>query len=747
LRVVSHSSSALAVEAPPGSGVPIVLIALTHSLVLEGKNWPPWTDWFLIGLSIFVTLIVIVLKPKKPDHTLAASLPGEDPTKPLWIDRLAQKLSDPQLIIFDRFSVLVLVLAAVIFVVFVLLGWHGSSTARWDLTIAGENPSRGLIWGEPKAVRSDELRVFTPDIFSQVFSKSDFAVRNLVIGGEKTVLFWSWPVKHLIEIPRFYLWPFHVLSIDRAFSAYWNLKGLILFTGVYLLLLLLTGSRSLLAAGGAVWIYFSSIVQWWYSHCLPECIGFACLALLAGLYLVLTRKRALLFLAAPLFVVSLLDFILIFYPAYGVPVMWAMVSVGIGILIEKHRLLLGPDPLKIRWVVLAGCITVCGMILGGFLSDTRKTVEMILATVYPGHRFYTGGTGTLMTLFLSFLDPVFTESHIPQIISNVCEGSGIYLGGLLVLPMIFFAPSGGPRYSAVDITLAVAAIGMSVFILVGFPHFLAGVTLLSITALNRVKAGLGLCAAFLLIRHFARHESPLQRLKAVHWYVALPIAALLAVLFAQFLRTTGYVMPMRTCLMLTIVNVVLVLFMVAGRSLPFFVVFLPFLLVHNFLINPIGKGFKPITEKNLYRDVRQVYLSDPAAKWVVFGSSAIADFVKFTGADVINGNKFYPVFPYNNILDPTHRFIDIWNNYAHVMFAEDPLCEQAIYKRLAPGSYLVRIAACSPSLDQIGVRYCLLTYPPPARYQPAVLKRVQDGNKSYWILRRDLMPLTSLEAR
>jgi hypothetical protein len=738
LQVISHSSTAFMVEAPPGSSDPILLITLAHPLILEPQDWPPWIDWFLIGLSTIVTLTTIIHGPKKHEQTLSAIAPGNP--KLVWMDRLAQKLSDPQLIVFDRVSVLILGLSAAIFVAFVLLGWHGSSTGRWDLTIAGEKPSNGLIWGEPKAIRNDELTVFTPDIFSQVFSRNRFAARNPVIGGEKSVLFWSWPVKHFIEIPRFHLWPFHVLSIDRAFSAYWNLKGLILFAGVYLLLLLLTGSRSLLAAAGTIWIYFSGIVQWWYSHCLPECIGFACLALLAGLYLVLTRKRALLLLAAPLFVVSLLDFILIFYPAYCVPVMWAILSAGVGILIEKRRLLLGPDPLKIRWVVLAGCIAVCGVIIAGFISDTRKTIEMILATGYPGHRFYTGGTGTLMTLFLSFLDPVFTESHIPQFIGNVCEGSGIYLGGLLVLPMIFFAPSGGPRYSAVDFTLAVAAIGMSIFILVGFPHFLAGVTLLSMTALNRAKAGLGLCAAFLLIRHFARHESAFQRIKAVHWHVALPVAALLGVLFAQFLQTTAYVMPMSTCLMLITVNFVLVLFIIAGRPGPFFAVFLPFLLMHNFLINPIAKGFSAVTEKNLYRGVRQVCNSDPAAKWVVFGWPEIANFLKFAGADVINGNKFYPVFRYNNILDPKHRFLAIWNNYGHVVFVEDPLCERAVYKQLSLLAYQVRISASSASLDQIGVRYCIMTNPPPTSYQSAVLKQIRDGSRNYWILRRDLIP-------
>jgi hypothetical protein len=192
--------------------------------------------------------------------------------------------------------------------------------------------------------------------------------------------------------------------------------------------------------------------------------------------------------------------------------------------------------------------------------------------------------------------------------------------------------------------------------------------------------------------------------------------------------------------MLVSVNLSLLLFVIAGRPVAFFAVMLPFLLMHNFLINPIARGFKAITGKNLYQSVREISISNPTAKWLVFGPPEVADFVKNTGADVINGNKFYPVFSYNDILDPGHRAIDIWNSYAHVVFIEDPLCMQASYKKLGLPNYEVRISARSPALDTIGVRYCVLTYPPPASYLPAVFKQVHDGTKNYWILRRDWIP-------
>lgn len=316
----------------------------------------------------------------------------------------------------------------------------------------------------------------------------------------------------------------------------------------------------------------------------------------------------------------------------------------------------------------------------------------------------------------------------------------IYLGGLVAVPIIFFAARRKLNYSSVDVALALTAVAMIVFLLFGFPHLLAKVTLFSMTNLNRVKAGLGLAAVILLIRHFSRQPPKARGLEAVHLWVALPIIALFTILFVKFLRTSGFITPMRTVVMLASVNLSLLLFIVAGRPVAFFAVMLPFLLMHNFLINPIAKGFKAITEKSLYRSVREIDISDPTAKWVVFGRLEVADFLKFTGADLINGNKFYPVFEYNNILDPQHHYTSIWNCYSHIEFLDDPRCQEATYGKVRPAVYRVNVAATSPALDQIGVRYCVLTYPPPASYLPAVLSHVQDGTKSYWILRRDLIP-------
>lgn len=751
LTVVSKGPETLKAEAPASSMDPNFIIDLKPPLdfsyadgrvrenkiqasEVPGYDWPVWVDQGLTGLAL---LMLATAAFPLPFRRLRQAFHGCATSPRLrWMDRLAGRLSDEEVIVFDRVSLLVLCAAAGIFVLFCIFQLHGSATSIWDFHVAQEAPHSGLLWGHPKAIRSDEITVFTPDMFSQVNSKAALSSVNRTVGGLQSVLFWGFPVNHFIEIPRFYLWPFHLLNTGPAFSVYWNLKGLILFVGSYLLLLVLTGSRPWLSTAGALWIDFSGYTQWWFSHCLPEAIGFAALTLVGALYLVLSRKRALLYAGAIVLTVSLLNFVLIFYPAFSVPLMWVMLCTGLGVFIEKRRVIFGPDPLKIRWVLLTIVIVVCGTTLAALVIDTRQTIEMILSTVYPGRRFITGGTDTLLMFFTSFIDPVFTETHIPKIISNICEGANFYQIGLLLLPVIFIPRGSRPRFDAVDALLAICALMMVAFVLVGFPHWVARVTLLSSTTTGRIRVGIGLAAVFLLMRHFSRMK-PEEGVASADWQVGLALVALLAVGFVVFQLVSGYDLPIRAILMLLAVNAALVLFAVAGQSARFFVVMLPFLLAHNFLINPVATGFKAVTNKNLYREVCKVRKSDPEGKWICFGSFQIANFLKFCGVEVINGNKFFPVFDYNNALDPQHHFINTWNRYAHIAFVDDPKCLQARYELVRGLLYRVHVAASAPAFKSMGVRYMLLTYPPPPAYLPAVLESVRDGDKTYWILRRD----------
>ncbi len=63
-------------------------------------------------------------------------------------------------------------------------------------------------------------------------------------GTDNVGLLAELPVKHVTTWLRPQFWPFFVLPADYAYAAWWQAKGLIMATGVFTLLLLITCNRA-----------------------------------------------------------------------------------------------------------------------------------------------------------------------------------------------------------------------------------------------------------------------------------------------------------------------------------------------------------------------------------------------------------------------------------------------------------------------------------------------------------------------
>jgi hypothetical protein len=655
-----------------------------------------------------------------------------------WMDHISSKISDEHLIQFDRPALIIIGVSGLACLLCCSLKLHGLSTAMWDSFIAGRTPSTGLIAGEPKEIRMDDYAVTVPNVFSQVYSKEAFSTRNRSIGGEQTALYW-YPANHFIEVPRFLYWGFHFLPVDAAYSIYWNLKNFLVFAGIFVLLMLLTG-RSLLAGAGALWILYSSPTQWWFLAYLPETIAFGSLTMVAGVYLILTRKRHLLIAASIVFVVTALNFVLILYPPFCIPFAWVMLFAGGGLLWEKRKLLLGPDPIKIRWLALAVCLVLIVGVLCAFLVDTSATLKLITSTVYPGHRVSDGGsTDGVPRLISSLFESVYTEARFPAFLGNICEASSYYLGGLVIVPLIFYHRPGIRKASAVDFAITVCLGGLLVYFLLGVPEILAKATLLSASHINRVKCAIGVATIILLMRYFARFKSSDWPAKPAGLVaLILIIGATLVGVILNFLHYAQFRLPTAVVLGLIVVNSVLVFLLATGRAIAFFLLLFALVLPSNILINPVSRGFKAITNKALYKTIATIRREDPDAKWAVFAPIPLVNFVKFCGVDIINGVKNAPVFEYSEMLDSEHRYIQVWNNYAYVLFDDSGSTTISFDNEQA--YYVVSLSIASDALTRLGVRYCLLTKPPAPEYTASIVKHVRDGNMEYWILRRDLIP-------
>ena len=160
------------------------------------------------------------------------------------------------------------------------------------------------------------------------------------VGPDYTALFSNLPVRHVTALFRPQFWGFFVLPPEYAFSFYWQFKALLLLSGVFSLLLLLTQS-SKLAAFGTLWYAFSPNIQWTYSWAslLPEMIGLFCLVICAVFYLSVGRRPAFLAGAAVVCAAGAVNFALCAYYPHQIPLVWFGVFLCIWWLtdaLEKH---------------------------------------------------------------------------------------------------------------------------------------------------------------------------------------------------------------------------------------------------------------------------------------------------------------------------------------------------------------------------------------------------------------------------
>jgi len=142
----------------------------------------------------------------------------------------------------------------------------------------------------------------------------------------------------------------------------------------------------------------------------------------------------------------------------------------------------------------------------------------------------------------------------------------------------------------------------------------------------------------------------------------------------------------------------------------------------NIFINPLSKGLSPFLENKVYSTVSKINDKDPNAGWIVFGNMIAADLVKATGANCFNGVQFAPPLDKLHILDPSGKDNGVYNRYAHIVV--DPLTDgedSVHFALLQPDQYQVQIDPCSPRLKQMGIKYIMFAYKPPAEQTGCML--------------------------
>ncbi|HET9856570.1 MAG TPA: hypothetical protein VFP99_01940, partial [Chthoniobacterales bacterium] len=364
----------------------------------------------------------------------------------------------------------------------------------WRDLLTEPGTARGLIFSAPKRIRVDEWGVWTPSALSQARQKPPFPIENSNLGAGRSPLLMNVPVAHYTTFFRPQFFGFFIFDFVRGFSFYWWAKffGLLLAAGWGLRQI---GIRSrLLVIFGAVWVLFSSYVQWWFSSptMLPEMLAswFVCL----GCAISFLKDRHLWKTTAALFCFIFfgINFVLCLYPPYQIPLALLFIAVLVGVGRESRD---QNDVVSaVRAFVLLGVgVIAIALILLPFWLDVRSTVEMVARTVYPGTRRSSGGDLSIFKLFSGVLGFFEYEQSYPGVYDNISEASNFYPlwppAAFVVLAARFRTKT---PISRLFVTLSIFLIGLSLYCVVPVPQWLLRGTLLNFAAERRALLALGI---------------------------------------------------------------------------------------------------------------------------------------------------------------------------------------------------------------------------------------------------------------
>lgn len=644
--------------------------------------------------------------------------------------------SEVHLIVFRKKAVSFISVLFLLFVVLVFCKIHYSSIGIWDAifpTLDDLKPSAKILIGDPKLIRVDEWRILSPYLLSQ--AAKNFPSENYTFGPGKAPVLLDLPARHFSNFFEPQNWGFFVLDVERGFSFLWNYAVFGFIISSFLLLMLLTKNNFGLSVFGSLFLFFSGFFQWWCLATVGVMVtAFNCI-LISFIYLISSKKPGVIVAAAAFLLLFVFNFSLTFYPAFQVPLGLLMIALLIGYVCEYFSI-----KSFFRFQSLRICL-LCAVALGVCIvayflySDLKSTIVLTMNTAYPGKRFSIGGDFGLDRLFSGFYGLFFNEKKF--LWGNVCESSSF----IFYFPVIIVAVGVNcfrKKCDPLQIALSVYLLVMGFFIVQGFPPFLAKISLLSFVPSYRGIIGLGVGSILLTVaflnskstvfslnpqtsvfseaRFGVKHAAMEDTSKLAPKFFNAAVNIFLFILFFACLaglgvflngKAPGFFKQWQICIIGIFFSLTVCLLLNHKTRLFCLMAFL-IAFLSTYFVYPVSQGLGFISDKKMYKCVRNIVEKDPQANWMIYGVDIQCGFIEATGANVFNGTKFIPDMQSMKILDPLGKNSFIYNRFAHVLVLNRPEIDKVDFRLFFQDCYGIGISPFSDKLNELKIKYLLM---------------------------------------
>ncbi|MCM1577245.1 MAG: hypothetical protein NC078_00420 [Ruminococcus sp.] len=557
------------------------------------------------------------------------------------------------------------IIAGVIFVIAVACNLNLSSVSMWNEYVQpGIRPELSEpIWGKARAIRSDEWLGSTPRAATAELVGYG-AGNDIVRGTYNHGLAASGLYLSYSALSNPFKWGYYLFGFERGASFYWLSIFIVGFMSAFELCYIITKKKRLYALFGGAVIGLSQFIMWWSVSITWMIIP----AIIVCIYYFCEAKKKyskILFALGVVFSCSV--FVVNLYPAWQVPLAYLLIAMVIWIFIEKWAQI--KNFKKFEWLTVACAFVLLLTFVGSYLYDNSFYTERVMTTVYPGHRIGIGG----WSLNKAFLFPQTLLYPIKDI-GNRCE-AGVFFS-LFPIPFIISIANlvhqikegrkdKNIKIDILNILLLIGSIYLFIYCSVGFPEWLAKITLMSYSTEGRAIDILIYICSLLMIRNLAADKKERAYFSKEAALIISSVVAIYAIYvsnkeYSNYM-TIEYIVFITICILM----LSLALFNAVSHKYKRRIIATGIIGIAlcGSAVNPITCGMSALKSKPAALAIQRIVTEDPDAKWA---SLNMGQYVIANGGSCINSVNYLPNLELWHKLDTTGEYEEVYNRYAHV---------------------------------------------------------------------------------
>lgn len=629
------------------------------------------------------------------------------------------------------------IVALCVFIFCLVFKLHGSSVGVFN-TIFPDKTDPTItdhVVGNARAIRSDEYNVQLPYYFSQYYNNYNLDSHQMSIAGQDMIIGYNAPVKDITMIAKPFTIGYLLFGNERGLSWYWCSKLILFILVSFEFMYIITHKNKKLSVLGSFLIVFSPAMQWWFSPHMYDVFFWATSLYVLGYYFFTAREKWFKWLITILSACGLIGFVIALFPSLQVALgLIAFILLIVTLVRDRDKITFKIDKFNILRVLIV--ILIVGGILIRYGIGSLDQIKLLNSTVYPGHRVSTGGGASLDILFFDLTNLLTPYKSINY--ANNCEISRFFhLGILFVLyfPFILYRWKKN-RFNksynmGIGITILIALLIEALFLIVGFPEWLAKITLFSY--INRMNLVYSYTALLFTLWSFDTilKNKELQNigygLVCIVVFILLYYKSITTVNFdyIKTITSINWASKAYYIVMILVCSLVGLLVLFGNKEL-YISILVSLSIFSTWTINPIVRGTSAITNQAIYPVIQDIVKKDDSY-WLSIGTSLEQNYLIASGAKCLNAVNFYPDYGKWKAIDPELKNDDYYNRYIHMII--DLTDKKTSYELTTPDC--IKINLNTNAIKKWNVKYLLST--------TDLTEKLKSSNINYEIIQGDSM--------